>query len=197
MTTEQTTTTDPEGQGTEGSDGQQQQQQQGQESRRDRAAREETEAKDARIAELEKKDVMRDAGIDLTTPIGQLFLDGYKGELTVEDVKAAATATGIIKPEGQEGTEPPPADDGSTNDRRQAAAGTTAEGQGPSEDPRAIAVQEGIEVLEAGGTMQGAMGAAFNRIAHAAMNENDDRARFIPGKEDPRRGLRDVGPDGW
>jgi hypothetical protein len=57
-------------------------------SRREAARAKELSDRDATIAEFQRKDVMRDAGVDIKSPLGQLFLNGYKGELTEEAVNS-------------------------------------------------------------------------------------------------------------
>jgi hypothetical protein len=81
-------------------------------------------------------------------------------------------------------------DDGSTQDRRQAAGGATVnEPGGPTEDPRLVGLKEGQRVMEEeGGSRERAMGTAFDVIGKAA-SEGDERATWNPQRDDPRRGM--------
>ena len=160
-------------------------------SRRERARIEE----ENRLLRLEN--LTRKAGIDPDEGLGKLFMDGYHGEMTAEAVHAAAEGYGLLK------TEQPPTGDVTdpnerqqTADRQMTAGGAVPDAGTPSEDPRVVAVREGEEVMAAGGTVEAAMGAAFDRIAAAGYGGEgrapDPRAQWHPGKEDPSR------PDlGW
>lgn len=64
--------------------------------------------RDTTIADLQRTNAMLMAGIDLSTPVGKLFRDGYRGELSdVEAVKTAAREVGALPPEST----PPPSTD--------------------------------------------------------------------------------------
>jgi len=162
-------------------------------SRRERA---EFESKQR---DLQLENLMLRAGINPTEGLGQLFFNGYKGDLTIEAISTAAIGAGVIK-DPNETPEPPapsdltPEERGSTQERQQTAAGAQPDGGvvGEDMDPRVRAVLAGHENLDAGGTTESAMGVAFDEIASAAYNEGDKRAIFEPGRPDPRR------PDlGW
>lgn len=71
---------------------------------REKAAKAETEAKraeeaEARAVAAERKLALREAGIDLGTPLGRLFAKSYDGDPTPEAVRAAAEAEGVLEPE--------------------------------------------------------------------------------------------------
>ena len=61
----------------------------------ERRAREGDEAK-ARVAELERREAFREAGLDLSKPGVGYFLKGYDGELTPAAIKDAATEAGFL-----------------------------------------------------------------------------------------------------
>ena len=43
----------------------------------------------ARLAEVERKAALLEAGVDTKSPLGSLFADAYKGDLTSEAIKEA------------------------------------------------------------------------------------------------------------
>jgi hypothetical protein len=156
-------------------------------SRRERATLEKTNR------ELNLKYLMSRAGLDPDDGLGKLFFNGYDGEMTPEAVKTAAVSAGIIKdpeaPPEEPGSEITPEERASTAERQATATGAVPDAgiAGDDVDPRVRAVKVGEEVMEQGGTMEGAMAAAFDEIASAAYNDKDPRAIWSPGKEDARR----------
>ena len=50
-----------------------------------------------KLAELERKVLFSEAGIDLSNKGGQYFAKGYEGELTVEAIKAEAEEVGLFQ----------------------------------------------------------------------------------------------------
>lgn len=169
-------------------DPEEQQRQNDELSRRERAKLE----KDNR--DLNLKNLMLRAGLDPDEKMGKLFFNGYDGDVDLDSVKGAAIEAGIITdpsatppPENPEIT---PEERASTGERQTTATGVQADGRVVEEDidPRARALLVGEEVMEQGGTQEGAMAAAFDEIASAAYNDHDERAIFTPGKVDPRRG---------
>ncbi len=65
-----------------------------------RALREKARSADeatAKLAELERKVLFSEAGIDLSTKSAQYFSKGYEGELTVEAIKAEAQEVGLFQ----------------------------------------------------------------------------------------------------
>ena len=70
-----------------------------------RALREKARAADdaqAKLAELERKVMFSEAGIDLSTKNAQYFTKGYEGEMTVDAIKAEAEEMGLFKKEEQQ-----------------------------------------------------------------------------------------------
>lgn len=57
-----------------------------------------TEALEAQLAEANKKLAFASVGIDVTTPMGELFFNGYKGEMTKEAVLEMAAKVGLPTP---------------------------------------------------------------------------------------------------
>lgn len=74
---------------------------------RERAANAETA--DARATQAERRLAFLEVGVDSTSPVGQLFIDGYKGELTPEAITEAAAKVGAMR------QAPAPADPGAPN----------------------------------------------------------------------------------
>lgn len=62
--------------------------------RQEKKARKEAEE---RLATLERRDAIREAGIDTSSPLGKFFADKYDGAPTAEAVKAAAIAAGFVE----------------------------------------------------------------------------------------------------
>lgn len=97
----------------------------------ERRAREGDEAR-KRVAELERREAFREAGLDLGKPAVGYFVKGYDGELTPEAIKAAAQEAGFLAAEDQQtNTDTPdapahPAQ--ATLDQITAAAGTSSPG---------------------------------------------------------------------
>ena len=60
---------------------------------RERAKR--TDAAEAALAQANKRIAMLESGIDLTTPVGELFAKVYDGEATTDAVKAEAEKYGV------------------------------------------------------------------------------------------------------
>ncbi len=52
-------------------------------------------ASSARVAELERREAFRDAGLDLTNPLHVVVAESYKGELTSEKVKEHVDSLGL------------------------------------------------------------------------------------------------------
>lgn len=62
----------------------------------------------AKIADMERREMFRDAGIDPSDPQQRYFVRGYDGEMTIEAIKQAGVEAGYIKttqipPEEQQG----------------------------------------------------------------------------------------------
>lgn len=50
---------------------------------------------EAKVAELERREVFREAGINPSEKMASYFVKGYEGDLTVEAIQAEAAAAGI------------------------------------------------------------------------------------------------------
>src|SRR5215831_10102029 len=109
-------------------------------SRRERA---EFESKQR---DLTLENLMLRAGINPTEGLGQLFFNGYKGDLTTEAISKAAIDAGIIKdPDAEPEPQPsdiPPEEREATQQRQQTAAGAQPDAGvvGEDVDPRVRAV---------------------------------------------------------
>lgn len=81
-------------------------------------------AAEDRATVAERKLAFVEAGVPLTNPMAPYFIDGYKGDLTAEAIKAEAVKLNLIPGEN---TDPPPAADRAAHERMQQAVqdGTT------------------------------------------------------------------------
>ena len=114
----------------------------------------------ARVAELERRDAFRDAGLDLKNPLQKMAADSYKGELNSDKVSEYIESLGLnTKPDD---TPPPPV---TTPEERAALERIAAAGQGdgvPAQEPDRVATLK-IEMAEA--ARRGANPAELDRIA--------------------------------
>lgn len=99
--------------------------------------------RDAQAASMAKENALLKAGIPLDTPFGEMFADGYKGEIDPEAMKAKWLE---VSPQGGPGTLTPPAgtqDDASEAElerlRQLADAGAGGEGGGAKKFEDALA----------------------------------------------------------
>jgi hypothetical protein len=142
------------------------------------------------IRNLTLENLMLGQGVNPKDGLGQLFFNGYKGELTEEAVASAIETSGVKQPPvpSSESGDPglTPEERQQSEERQRLAAGATPESGGPSPDPRLNAIKRGDEVMAQGGSQEEAIGAAFDEIAaagfgHAASNRKPDpRAQFDP-----------------
>jgi hypothetical protein len=56
----------------------------------------------AKVAQFERENAFRDAGINPSDPKTKYFIKGYDGELTADAIKAEATAAGFIQTDEQQ-----------------------------------------------------------------------------------------------
>lgn len=82
----------------------------------------EFEAATAKVAELERREAFRTAGLDPLDPKTSYFVKGYGGDLSADAIRAEAEAAGFLTPP------PPPAPDPSV----QALGRVTSAAAGPS-----------------------------------------------------------------
>ena len=164
-----------------------QNQQQQREDLRDmrRAARRGNQEK-ARADAAERKLAMVQAGIDISSPIGALFVEGYKGPTDLETLKAeAAKVPGLIVPATPAPTDepPPPAeptDQGDTDVRDTLHSGGMPPDNTPA-DPIKAAIDRGTETIEKGGDEEDGLVAGFRTLYEAGAS-GDDRALWSPEK---------------
>jgi len=50
----------------------------------------------AKLAELERREAFRDAGINVSDGVGSYFVKGYDGDLSVEAIRAEAERVGLV-----------------------------------------------------------------------------------------------------
>ena len=130
-------------------------------------------------APLERKVAFLEAGVDLTSPVGEMFADAYKGELDVETVKTAAERVGALK-----GTDLVPTSDQLEQTKLQ--AGLAGEGHTPGAvvDPSQTSpIEAGYAAfhdrLTTGSTREAASAEMFDRVFTAA-SEGDQRVIYDP-----------------
>lgn len=137
------------------------------------------ERSDKRAKQLERENAVLKAGIDTTTPVGAMFLDAYKGDLTTEKIREEAAAVGAWKdPAAVEAEAPPeptpapttpaPTDDqrAFTTERQALATGSAAD-TGIDEDPYVKAERVNKGVLERGGTREDALAMGIHEVLTA------------------------------
>lgn len=150
-----------------------------------RAARRGNQEK-ARADAAERKLAMVMAGIDISTPIGALFVDGYKGPTDLETLKAeAAKVPGLIQaaapPPADEPPPPPePPDQGDTDNRDILHSGGIPPDNTPP-DPIKAAIERGTVRIEEGGDEVDGLVEGFRTLYEAGAS-GDDRALWSPEK---------------
>lgn len=132
-------------------------------------------AKAAKSAEsLQKENLFLKTGLNTDSPLGKFFFENYKGDLTSEAVKAAATEIGLM----EKVPENPPLNEGEnkgTDERRALANNATPGGESPDKDPRIVAMEKAEEIIKQGGTFEQA-GAGFLSTKMQAYAKGDKRA---------------------
>lgn len=123
------------------------------------------------------------AGVDTSTPIGQLYMNGYDGELDAEAIKAGYEALGMSTPTASENDEAfEPDEAGSTQERQSLASGATGDtGETPPIPVRGMegrAARAGRDALANGAPREDAIGAMFGTLAGAAAE--GDRTVIVP-----------------
>lgn len=141
-----------------------------------RAAANEAAAND--LAEAQRELAFLRAGIKADTPVGQLFVNGYKGDLTTEAIKAAAAEIpGLLDvpatppaPEGEQQGEPQPSEQELEEQRlRQQLAQGTGAGQIPQEKPGVEAASDLVaQFRQEGKRQEVAQGLGIAALATAA-----------------------------
>lgn len=145
-------------------------------------------AKGKAKAERERDEAKRElaflkAGVDTSTPIGNLLMRNYEGDLNPEAIKAEAVAVGALKVEAAE--QPPPAnsdapapsnepevtdEERALTAERQSLAGNAPADQLPPASPYATAIKHGRERIAEGESEDRAIAAAIGDLATAALN---------------------------
>lgn len=148
----------------------------------------ELEAGQAETARLRTEASALRAGIDVDSPIGQLFLNSYNGDATPEAIRTAYDALGI--PSAPSNEPPPPTNDGpSAQELEQQRLQGAVQGQAspPGQEPPGDLWEQTYGDFHAnmakGMRRQDAGAAALNRVFEAAMTPNHpqrDQAVFDP-----------------
>jgi hypothetical protein len=134
-----------------------------------------------------RKLALVEAGVDTKSPVGKLFVDAYKGELSEDAIKAAwselapaASASSAPAPEPEPGApSATPQQLEETAARRlltSAGAGDTPH-ETPPEDPVAAGYEEYHARLKSGEGRDVAAGSVFGKLI-AAANDGDERATW-------------------
>lgn len=138
----------------------------------------------ARAEAAERRLAFAEAGIDLSSDDERVrfFVEGYRGELTTEAIRAKATTLGVLgagTPATEAPVEEPPdtaLEEGEADlsrERRVLQQGAPPD-QAPPANPYAEAEAIHGKVLAEGGQEKHALGAAFNSLANAA-HRGDER----------------------
>jgi hypothetical protein len=142
---------------------------------------------DAKLAAYEKKDVFREARVDLSSPIGQYLFDTWTGDMTVEAISARAEELGCVEssaPTTQDTEQQGPSDDErrSTDERANFHAGGEPEsGQQAQPDPRVMAVKAANDAIAAGRTEDDGLAAGVRTMFERAQ-AGDPRASWDPSR---------------
>lgn len=115
----------------------------------DRKLKKENESLKARLAELERGQALRDAGLDPKDPKVEYFAKAYDGELTAEAVKKEAERIGLISPQAPP---PPPSDtpEGQQTLQTQQRIADAAGGATPPTSGLAALQQEQLDAFNSG-----------------------------------------------
>jgi len=134
----------------------------------------------AKLAEFERKDAIRESGIDTNTPLGKLFLKSYDGELTADALKEAAGEYGvpIVGQAPAEDVTPP---ENGTEERQALADGAGAD-TGVSPDPNQVAHENFKADMAAGMSEEAGIGTFIATKARAA-HMGDPRVIYVPPAE--------------
>ena len=148
-------------------------------------------AKDADRLTRENADLLADrrelaflkAGVDTSTPVGQLFMKAYDGELDATAIKEGYEALGMSAPAASETGDAFEADEaGSTQERQALASGAT--GDTGEQQPQPVRGEEGRaarvarDALAHGAPREDAIGVMFNELTQAAAS--GDRSVILP-----------------
>ena len=133
-------------------------------------------------AEMARKLAFLEAGVDTTSKVGQLLMKGWDGELDVEAIKAEAAEVGALKTDtpAKEPVTTEAGEEGSSDERASLGAGANVDQFRTGDpDPQEEAIKTGRKVMEAGGTEEDSLGAAFDVLAKAGV-AGDKRALWDP-----------------
>lgn len=145
-----------------------------------------TDELEAKLAGYERKDLFREAKVNLTSPIGQYLFDTWAGDMTVEAITARAEELGCLESSAPT-TQPQQqglADDErrSTDERANLHAGGEPEtGQQAQPDPRVLAVKAANDAITAGRTEEDGLAAGVRTMFERAQ-AGDPRASWDPGR---------------
>lgn len=139
----------------------------------------------AEATQLKRENAMLRAlpGVDMTSPLAEMFVRSYQGELDGEAIKAAAQAVGVLPKTEDTTPPPPPAEDQQLSAERQALQ-TGATFTPPNEqqhreaqDPYDNAMAAFNADLGAGRTREAAAAAYFDHVIGAAVH-GDERVQW-------------------
>lgn len=169
-----------------------------------RILREKAKAHDEALSALtaaQRENAMLRSGIDLESPLGEFFVQSYKGDpADVEALKAEAQRIGVPFKTGHvvESEETPvpdePTDPTGTAERRALADGAPAD-TGEDKDPRQVA-REAFDRSMANGLPEEDAAAAHLGVLVEAANRGDKRVIYDPAAEKRARLMQELGQMG-
>lgn len=144
---------------------------------------------EAKLAGYEKKDLFRDAKVDLNHPVGQLLFESWTGEMTVDAIRTRAEELSCIE---SSDAAPATADGGrdalsdgerqSTTERANLHAGGEPEtGQQAQPDPREMALKAAQDAIVAGRTEEDGLASGVRTMFERAQ-AGDPRASWDPSR---------------
>lgn len=145
-----------------------------------REAAERGRVAEAKAEALQRENLAIRAGIDIDSRLGKMFLENYKGELTVDAVKADALDLGILKTAAPDTTAAD--EDADMQRQRQQMSGGRATGAAGNEfsdtpNPYDTGYAEFHELMSKGVSRDRAGLALFDRVFAAGV-KGDPRVRF-------------------
>lgn len=137
---------------------------------------------EARLAAFERKDALTAAGVDLSTPAGQMFAKWYDGDTDPAKVREAAEQMGVLAGAAPKADGPTlePGEESQSDERSALASGAEAE-QGRVQDPDPIqaAIAHAQEQIKLGVASDNAIADAIG-MQMAAAARGDRRAMWDP-----------------
>lgn len=133
-----------------------------------------------RLEALERQQAFRDAGIDVSSKLGQMFVKSYDGELAADKIKEEAKSVGLIKDEEAPAETETPTDQtneqstAEDSERTQSAersglASGAKSDDGSGVDPKQAASNAARAAMEQGASYEDAAAGFVSMLADAAL----------------------------